>query len=285
MAAYKLFTSKYSTAEHKASVVGKRDPYTIDAEGRFVGSDGFVVPKDFAEFFDRFPAHINNWVRRRTSAYAMSVEAKEDLCSDLLLHMMTVPENSIYSVPGANGLTDGCKDRIQMFNPERIYGVTSNRFFWFVNGCLRNRFISNIKKNNHDPLELLNDLNSFTLGDDNDHASMPLEDVMVQMSSDEFYTQTGANTLRVEGATMEEQQLYVDEFRAYMREHGPELLPVLDAMENHRSFLEARKFLGVDERMFTRSRNRIKTMLTCFNNSVELPKQRRVYAERRAVTA
>jgi hypothetical protein len=35
-------------------------------DGRYVGYDGFVVPKDFDEFHQRFPHHIRNWVKRHS---------------------------------------------------------------------------------------------------------------------------------------------------------------------------------------------------------------------------
>jgi len=33
------------------------DPFTV-RDGRYVGSDGFVVPRDFDEFYQRFPDYV-----------------------------------------------------------------------------------------------------------------------------------------------------------------------------------------------------------------------------------
>jgi hypothetical protein len=52
----------------------RTDPFTL-IDGRFVGHDGFVVPKDFDEFHQRFPHHIPNWVKRHTDRLAL----REDL--------------------------------------------------------------------------------------------------------------------------------------------------------------------------------------------------------------
>jgi hypothetical protein len=54
--------------------VEKCDPFSV-RDGRFVGHDGFVVPKDFDEFHERFPDYVRNWVRRHTEASA----SREDL--------------------------------------------------------------------------------------------------------------------------------------------------------------------------------------------------------------
>ncbi len=41
----------------------KSDPFTI-RDGRYVGSDGFVVPRDFEEFYQRFPDYVRKWPSR-----------------------------------------------------------------------------------------------------------------------------------------------------------------------------------------------------------------------------
>jgi hypothetical protein len=50
------------------------DPFAIK-DGRFIGHDGFVVPKDFDEFHERFPQYVRNWIGRHAGASAQ----KEDL--------------------------------------------------------------------------------------------------------------------------------------------------------------------------------------------------------------
>jgi hypothetical protein len=39
----------------------KGDPFTILA-GHYIGDDGFVVPQNFNEFFERFPDYIWRWL-------------------------------------------------------------------------------------------------------------------------------------------------------------------------------------------------------------------------------
>jgi hypothetical protein len=51
--------------------IEKRDPFSV-RNGRFVGHDGFVVPKNFDEFHKRFPEYVRKWVRRHTAAFMPS---------------------------------------------------------------------------------------------------------------------------------------------------------------------------------------------------------------------
>ena len=65
--------------------VEKRDPFSV-RDGRFVGDDGFVVPKNFDEFHERFPEYVRRWVRRHIEASA-SREDIEDWTQDLLIYL------------------------------------------------------------------------------------------------------------------------------------------------------------------------------------------------------
>jgi hypothetical protein len=68
----------------------KSDPFTI-ADGRYVGSDGFVVPKDFEEFFERFPDYVRKWVSKHADRSAPK-EDLEDRKQDLLIHLLNLPQ-------------------------------------------------------------------------------------------------------------------------------------------------------------------------------------------------
>jgi hypothetical protein len=39
------------------------DPFII-VDGCYIGRDGFVVPKNFDEFYERFPKYVRRWVER-----------------------------------------------------------------------------------------------------------------------------------------------------------------------------------------------------------------------------
>lgn len=110
------------------------DAYTIDATGRYIGRDGFVVPANFPEFYDRFPTCVRDWCRGYVSNSQTRTMTREDIESELLLHLMSLP-------PESKHRERGFTDRIQLFSPDAAYGVTRQRFFHFVSLILRNRFI------------------------------------------------------------------------------------------------------------------------------------------------
>ena len=43
----------------------EQETYTRNANGYYVGTDGFVVPRNFEEFDAEYPLYIRDWVRKR----------------------------------------------------------------------------------------------------------------------------------------------------------------------------------------------------------------------------
>ena len=123
--------------------VEKRDPFSV-RDGRFVGDDGFVVPKNFDEFHERFPEYVRKWVRRHAGMSA-SKEDVEDWTQDLLIHLRYLPLNSKYR--GA-----GKEDVIQTFDPVKHFGANQARFQNYINLCLTNKFRSLHSKRMQDAL-------------------------------------------------------------------------------------------------------------------------------------
>src|SRR5271156_6122887 len=76
----------------------KPDPFTIVDE-RYVGHDGFVVPKNFDEFHERFPQYVRNWVNRHVDRSAPKEDA-EDWTQDLLIHLRNLPAISKHREAG-----------------------------------------------------------------------------------------------------------------------------------------------------------------------------------------
>lgn len=111
--------------------VEKRDPFSV-RDGRFVGDDGFVVPKNFDEFHERFPEYVCKWVRRHAGMSA-SKEDVEDWTQDLLIHLRYLPARSKHREAGK-------RDIVQTFDPHKHYGANAARFFNYINLCLGNKF-------------------------------------------------------------------------------------------------------------------------------------------------
>ena len=123
--------------------VEKRDPFSVK-DGRFVGDDGFVVPKNFDEFHERFPEYVRRWVRRHTEA-STSSEDIEDWTQDLLIHLRYLPLNSKHRDAGK-------EDLIQTFDPVKHFGANQARFQNYINLCLTNKFRSLYSKRRKDAL-------------------------------------------------------------------------------------------------------------------------------------
>lgn len=115
-----------------------RESFTVSPNGHYIGQDGFVVPKDFAEFFDRDPLWVRRWLRKRLRG-SIGHEAILDLEQDLLLYLCSLPEKSKFRQKGTNGRPNGCADVIECFDPVRHFGAKAGRFHNFVSLCLAKR--------------------------------------------------------------------------------------------------------------------------------------------------
>jgi hypothetical protein len=82
----------------------KSDPFTIK-DGRYIGSDGFVVPRDFDEFFERFPDYVRRWVSKHADRSALK-EDLEDRTQDLLIHLLNLPQTSKYRESGKKDIVE-----------------------------------------------------------------------------------------------------------------------------------------------------------------------------------
>jgi DNA-directed RNA polymerase specialized sigma24 family protein len=140
-----------ANTQEKQSSSKKSHPariYHVDAvafeNGHFVGHDGFVVPKDFAEFYERFPEYVSNWVWKRLRRSACEAEV-EDWSQELLMHLHSLPSGSKFRLVGK-------QDVVQTFDPVRMYGASEARFRSFINRCLANKFNTLYTKRKKEPL-------------------------------------------------------------------------------------------------------------------------------------
>ncbi len=109
----------------------KSDPFaTVD--GQHIGHDGFVVPRSFDEFHERFPGYVRDWVNRHADR-STPKEDIEDWTQDLLIHMRYLPANSKHRKAGK-------QDIVETFDPVKHHGANAARFFNYINLCLGNKF-------------------------------------------------------------------------------------------------------------------------------------------------
>jgi hypothetical protein len=259
------------TAAALLSELPYKEGYTIDAEGRFVGVDGFEVPRNFAEFYEEFPNHVRNFVDRHMMQYSWA--DREDRTSDLLLFLMTLPERSKFREPGFNGFTNGCEDRIQTFHPDRSYGASKPRFLAFVNLMLLNQFISLMKKRNSNPIERNNNLCYFDADVERETPAVIDDEYLHQLLSNSDILTTQAVRLIEDGVVM-------SEIEDFIRSYNPELICVFNAIAIAESFIEAQKMLGMNEQLFTRARHRLERLMKAYTTRTAPPRQRKLYRPR-----
>jgi hypothetical protein len=252
----------------------KEDPFERTKDGHVVDlvetnpDKRFVVPKNFDEFSERYPNYIRRWVMKHTKKMSLDADV-EDWEADLAFHMRYLPVASVHRVPGANGLNDGCIDRIQTFDPVRMHGATPARFFHFVNNLLRNCFITEISKRKRQPLHIPNNLSYGYVDEDS-----------VGVVDDEYLHKNSPLLTRISEIRSgnEQTKLFVEEFYTFVQQKDPKVIPILDALRETGTHVQARKHLQIDKKLYNRQRKRIQQLSRAFLTLVNTPRVKEVYA-------
>ena len=249
------------------------DPFTVVADGHFVGDDGFVVPMDFDEFYSRYPRYVLNWVKKRLNRFVVD-EDVEDWTQDLLIHMKFLPQASKHRIPGANGRRDGCMDVVETFNPYQQYGASERRFRNYINFCLANKFNTVQSKRQKNPVCRLGNV-AF---------GVSLDEADPTINSDEFI-HSNSQHLATQAERVQKQhddRLYTNQFKNYVRKEDFSVFPAIEALEACGPMGEAAAYMGVTEQEFARYRARLKQLAECFLKKQQVPKQRKPYKKRAA---
>ena len=210
------------------------DPFTI-TDGHFVGSDGFVVPRDFEEFFERFPEYVRKWV----SKHADKSEPREDLedrAQDLLIHLLNLPQTSKYREAGK-------KDIVQTFDPVKHYGANQARFQNYVNLCLANKLKTFHSKSMKDAL--------FRPGNLSLAAQMEGEDL--RTVDDEYCHSHSAYLQRAANASEKQawDRTFLQEFVDFVRREDPKVLSTIEAIFKTGTQADAADWLGITDRIWS----------------------------------
>jgi len=249
------------------------DPFTVSADGHYIGDDGFVVPANFDEFYRRYPKYVLNWVKKRLNRFSVD-EDVEDWTQDLLIHMKWLPQASKHRQPGANGRPDGCADVVETFNPYQQYGASERRFRNYINFCLANKFNTVQSKRQKNPV----------CRPGNIAFGISLDETDPTINSDEFIHSNSPH-LEAQADKLQKQhddRLFTNQFRDYVRKEDPSVLPAIEALSACGPMGEAAEYMGVTEQEFSRYRARLKQLAECFLKSQPAPKQRKPYKKRAA---
>jgi hypothetical protein len=253
-------TNKFSNISVEKTMC-RCDPFEV-RDGHYVGHDGFVVPKDFSEFYQRFPDYVHQWVGKHVGGRASS-EDVEDWTQELLVHLFHLPEKSKHREAGN-------EDIIQTFDPSKHYGANQARFRNYVNLCLANKFRTMYSRRMRDAVCRPNKLS--------------IDDGLLESASSvtEGYCHWNSPQLRAAARTHGRQaheRVLVQDFVHFVQRHEPSILPVIEALLATQTHTEAADLLGMTETEFGRLRCRLDRLRHCFRRG-EAPRQTRPYKRR-----
>ncbi len=77
-----------------------------------------------------------------------------------------------------------------------------------------------------------------------------------------------------------ESRILVDEFLGFVKNHDPELLGIVRAIQTTETYIEAQQVLGLSKRPFMRARRRLAVLYSSFDHGTSPPRQRKVYRSR-----
>ncbi len=227
--------------------------FAIDSTGHYVSSkDGFVVPRDFSEFHERFPNYVTSWVYKHIQPnFRKNPADAQDWVSELTLHLMVLPERS-------SKRKNGHMDVISCFDPARLRGANSKSFFFYVNTCLRNRFIEHLHKKRKDAIrDALRNAPNLSF-----EQSTLLED-----EQRESIYGRGQPSQDIDAA------MRVGEFKGFVGENEPELLPAVEIIFCSETIKETAGKLGLTVYQFRSIRSRLKVLFECFEAGLPIPKR------------
>jgi len=242
--------------------VEKSDVFTI-RDSHFVGHDGFVVPKDFAEFHERFPDYVHRWVSKHAATSA-SQEDIDDWTQDLLIHLCRLPLTSKYREAGK-------EDIVATFDPQKHYGANEARFRNYINLCLANKFRTMHSKRMKDVLCRPGNLSLGGEKADEDLCSV-----------DELCHKHSAQVRAAQKACQKQShdRAFLQEFLNFVRREDAKVQPTIEALMTTGTRGEAAYWLGVAELEFDRLHTRVRHLARCFLSGEPVPKQRKPYRRR-----
>ncbi len=247
------------------------DSFTVSLDGHYVGNDNYIVPKTFAEFYEKNPNYVRRWASKWLKKPEDSDEVR-DWEQELLLYLHYLPETSKSRKP-SDRHPKGCTDVIQCFDPYRQYGASERRFRNYLNICLHNRSLTMVGRQSKNPVYRRDNV---IFGGDADTS----DDVFLM--DDEYihkHSQVLSRRSEEECAHMERRML-VKHFMMYVLDEQPELYDTVLAISESGTLREAMEVLKVDEATFTRNRKRIIQLKDAFMDGGPVQKQRKPYKKR-----
>jgi hypothetical protein len=115
--------------------------FSLAEAGHYVGDDGFVVPRNFDEFYERYPKYVLNWAKKRINHFQVDEEV-EDWAQDLLIYLKFSPARS-FNRGEANKV---CRGVIEAFDPGEQGGASEPIFRRYLNAVLAQLFNARLSR-------------------------------------------------------------------------------------------------------------------------------------------
>jgi hypothetical protein len=246
------------SVENRAS-----DPITV-VDGHHIGHDGFVVPKTFEEFHERFPEYVRDWVGRHADR-STPQEDVEDWTHDLLIHLRYLPAISKYRAAGN-------EDIVQTFDPIKHHGANAARFFNYINLCLGNKFSSMRSGRLKNPVCRPGNLSLTAAWEDADR----------DQADDEFCHRHSEHLRRrcQRQEIQRDARQAVAEFSEFVKREDLSVLPAIEAIAATATSSAAADVLGTTKANFWRMRSRLRQLGRCYQTGTRVPRRRTPYRRR-----
>lgn len=241
----------------------KRKPESYTRKkGHYVGCDGFVVPKNFAEFHGQFPKYVEEWVWM--NVHKPTVQSRDDVldvASELTLFLMTLPKGSVKR-------TRTIRDVIAAFDPARCEGASKAKFFRYVNFTLWNALTSIWRRQGRDAA-FQNKLSIEPVeADDGTHDGLGVE---WQLATDGRVEEDADNRIQL------------DQFMRFIAAEA-EVHALIVALYACGSMRKARKRLGWTQTGLRYTCDRLRVLAHCFTTGEPVPVAVKQYKARRKST-
>jgi hypothetical protein len=244
----------------------KSDPFTI-VDGQYIGHDGFVVPRNFDEFHERFPEYVRDWFKRHADR-STPKEDVEDSTQDLLIHLRYLPTISKHRDAGK-------QDIVQTFDPVKHHGANAARFFNYINLCLANKFRSMHSRRMKNPLCRPGNLSLTADWEETDRNQV-----------DDEFCHRHSEHLKGRCQRQERQRearQALAEFSDFVRREDSTVLPAMGAIASTATPGAAAELLGTTTANFSRMRSRLRQLGRCYLGNQAVPRKRRPYRSRLAI--
>jgi hypothetical protein len=228
--------------------------------GHFVGSDGFIVPRNFTEFSEKFPNYTFRWVQNNLKPPL--VRSKDDVldwASDLNQHLMTI---------SAKKRKAGKVDVIDCFDPVAACGATQAKFLYFVDVCLKRRFVSILRHLRTDAL------NGHTRSETNISLQEQAGTSDSQTVEEQIYSLSELHTIPDQAADYRDKKDFIDGFRAFAGIHDPYIVQFMELVGTRGTYQEVIRRPHYSEYKFANDRLRMKELMDCYQTG-EAPRPQR----------